>query len=186
MGKKVLFLLISIFLTWQSYKLVDFLSQHLQMGFLFTVLVGWILNMFVTGVFAFLVFGFSIEAALPDKYYKIHNSGRLKKTCRTLQIELFRIFLLHTFWRSKKRNEKLFDGTVKGLENLELQSKKSEFGHLFPFIILTGICIYFIILGLYLLVFSIMAFNILGNLYPILLQRHHRMRIKKLRKRFQD
>ena len=41
----------------------------------------------------------------------------------------------------------IFDGTAAGIANFETQSKKSDFGHLIPLIILTIIGIYLIGIG---------------------------------------
>ncbi|WP_394330522.1 hypothetical protein [Psychroflexus sediminis] len=37
---------------------------------------------------------------------------------------------MFVFWGKKKNKQKYFDGTKSGLENLDYQTKQSEFGHL--------------------------------------------------------
>jgi hypothetical protein len=57
---------------------------------------------------------------------------------------------------TKEENRtKYFDGRKSGLANLAYQSRQSEFGHLGAFLVMTGAA--------------------------LILQRHHRMRIDKLR-----
>ncbi|WP_394804428.1 glycosyl-4,4'-diaponeurosporenoate acyltransferase CrtO family protein [Portibacter lacus] len=58
-----------------------------------------------------------------------------------------------------------------------------EFGHLIPFLLICLISIYLLVIGLIKLAVFTLLINIVGNLYPIILQRHHRMRIEKIRKR---
>ena len=183
MPKKILFILLTLFLIQQSYNLLSKVDELGNTPWLLLIFFAWFLNMCVTGVFAFSGFAFPTQKLLPDSYYKIKNSGKLKKWFRRLKGEWFRKFLLATVWRDPKQRAKHFDGTASAIPNLILQSKKSEFGHLLPFIILTIASIYMIVKGLY--AFSIMTFlwNFIGNFYPILLQRHHRMRVDILRRR---
>ena len=75
-----------------------------------------------------------------------------------------------------------FDGTINGLTDFEIKTKKSEFGHLIPFILLTIICIYFVMKKLFWGAFFAMFINIIFNFYPVILQRHHRSRTARLKK----
>lgn len=146
--------------------------------------MAWIINLFVTGVFALPTFAFSVQKLLPGSYYKIRNPRKLKTFFKKINGELFRKFLLATLWKSQKQRAKHFDGTVKGIENLETQSKKAEFGHLIPFILLVFIAIYLVFVGQWKLAIPTLLINIIGNFYPIILQRHHRMRTSILKKRY--
>ena len=98
-------------------------------------------------------------------------------------VERFKKFLLATFWRNKDQRNKYFNGSRKGIATLVEQSKKSEFGHLVPFVLLSLASIYLLIIGMTFLASLTFLINILGNLYPVLLQRHHRMRIQNLQTR---
>lgn len=184
MFKKVLLSIASLFLIWQSYKLVgslDALQLHTWWQIL---LVAWLINLFITGIFAFLGFAFPTQKILPTKYYEIHNTKRLKRTYQFLQVEWFRKALLATLWKSKKQRQKYFNGKKEGLGNLITQSQKSEIGHLFPLIVITLICIYLFVIGDWKLASVTLLINIIGNLYPIILQRQHRRRIQILKKRY--
>lgn len=183
MIKKILLTIASIFLVLQSYSLITTIPNIEIESIPIQFFIAWILNVFITGVFAFLGFAYPTQRLLSNAYYQIHNSKRLKSVYKFLRIDLFRRFLLATFWKSKDMRKKFFDGKKSGLENLIRQSKKSEFGHLLPLIILTGLSIYFLTIKMFLLSFFIMLWNVLGNLLPIILQRHHRMRIQIINKR---
>lgn len=183
MLKKILFTVMSIFLIWQSYKLI-FGIHHMETDNLgIVIFVGWIINMFITGIFAFMVFAYPAQRLLPKTYYHIYEPKQLTKWCKRLKMDWFRKFLLLTFWRNKERQKGYFDGTIKGMENLIMQSQKSEFGHVLPLIIIDLVCIYLFAIGMYKLAIATILFNVLGNFYPILLQRHHRMRIQRIKAR---
>lgn len=144
------------------------------------VFIGWIINMFITGIFAFLTFALPIQKLLPDSYYKVRQPKRLKKWYKILKVDWFRQFLLATIWRNKAQQKGYFDGTKEGLTNLIERADKSEFGHILPFVIINIISIYLITINLYGLAIPTILFNIFGNFYPVLLQRHHRMRIQRI------
>jgi len=183
MIKKILLSIASIFLILQSFNLLS-LIQNIEIESVPVIfLIAWILNIFITGIFAFLGFAYPTQKLFPLSYYVIHNSKRLKAVYKFMRIDLFRKFLLATFWKSKGMRKKYFDGKKSGLPNLIKQSKKSEIGHLLPFIVLSFLSIYFLLLKLFVLSIFTMLWNVLGNLLPIILQRHHRMRIQLIHKR---
>jgi hypothetical protein len=91
---------------------------------------------------------------------------------------------LATFWRSKDQRKKYFNGKKNGIPTLIEQSMKSEFGHLLPFIILNIVGIYLIVIKLFALGLFTIFINLIGNMYPVILQRHHRMRIQLIHKRY--
>ncbi|MCX7550772.1 hypothetical protein [Xanthomarina sp. F2636L] len=183
MIKKIILILVSLFLFWQSFKLLSLINQIELNTWWFIGLIAFLINLFITGVFAFLGFALPTQKLITPSYYKVTNSKKLKRVYTFLKVDYFRNFLLATFWRNKNQRKKYFDGTLEGISTLDIQSRKSEFGHLIPFIIIIVVCIYFVILGLIKLAIITLLINILGNLYPIILQRHHRIRIQILRKR---
>ncbi len=183
--KKVLLPLASIFLIFQSYKLIVSASQAPIESSVQQFVIAWVINMFVTGIFALTGFAHPTQKLLPESYYSIRNPERLLVFYRKMRIDLFKTFLLATLWRQRKQRKQYFKGTRSDFNTLIRQSKKSEFGHLFPFLILTLVSIYFLTGNAKGLGVFTMLWNILGNLYPIILQRHHRMRIQKIRSRLE-
>lgn len=183
MIKKTLFTFASIFLAFQSYKILSNI-HHIEFGSLLLILfAAWIINLFITGIFAFAGFAFPSQRLLPASYYYIDQPNRIKSIYKLLGVELFRKMLLATVWRNKKQHSKFFDGKRGGTSNLDEQSMKSEFGHLIPLIIITVVSIYLLSIGRVGLATAVMIINVIGNLYPIILQRHHRMRIQRIRAR---
>lgn len=183
MIKKILLSIASLFLILQSVKLLTNIHTLEIKSWALLIFIAWIINLFITGIFAFSGFAFPTQKLLPKSYYKISHPKKLKKTYKILKINLFRQMLLATLWRSHKQRKKYFNGKKNGISNLDEQSMKSEFGHLIPFIILCFVSIYLLVIGLTKLAVCTFFINFIGNSYPIILQRHHRFRIQIIRKR---
>jgi hypothetical protein len=184
MVQKILLSLASLFLIWQSYKLLGSASELETYTIGVIIFAGWVINMFITGIFAFAGFAYPTQKLLPDAYYKIYHPERLKRIYELLRVDLFRKMLLATLWKKQSQRKKYFNGKKSGMRNLIEQSMKSEFGHLIPFIIICFVSIYLIVTGAVKLGVVSFLINFIGNFYPIILQRHHRMRIQRLEKRY--
>ena len=155
-------------------------SSPTDYNIVLTILNSWGVTAFITGVFAFLGFVFSTHRLIGLKYYKIRNSNLLVKGYNLLGVALFRRALLFFFWGIKKNRVNYFNGTKGGLNNFIYESKQSEFGHLTAFILIFPVSILFLIKGFLLYAIVTSTFNIIGNLYPLILQRYHRIRIEKI------
>jgi len=151
-----------------------------QVGFGQAFFVAFALSMCATGVFAFVGFAFSTHRLLPSNYYRIGNSDRLKNVYKFLQVKHFRVLLLLFFWGMKKNRKKYFSGRRDGITQFIHKTKQSEFGHLAGLILTSALSIPVIINGHYVVFGIIQLFNLLSNLYPIILQRYHRMRVELL------
>lgn len=182
--KQVLCAAMSIFLLWQTYSLVSKIEMFASLSLAGNILLAWLLSLFITGIFAFAGFGFPTERLLPERYYQLAYAKQLKRVYKALHVELFRKALLATIWRSKDSQKKYFDGTAAGLETLDTNTRKSEIGHLLPMVVTLAVGVYVCILGMVLLAVLLQVFNIVGNLYPVLLQRYHRLRIGVLKIRY--
>jgi hypothetical protein len=185
MIKKILFSIATVFLIWQSYSLLSNIDKLEINSLGLLIFIAWIINLFLTGIFAFSGFAFPTQKMLPKSYYKIYHPRRLKKSYKALRIDLFRQMLLVTLWKSQKQRKKYFNGKKNGIPNLVEQSMKSEFGHFIPFVIICFVSTYLIVIGLTKLGVCTFLINFVGNFYPIILQRHHRLRIQIIRKRQQ-
>lgn len=181
-SERFFFIGMSVFLAFQSYKTITSIHLFENTPWQFQLLLAVIVNLFVTGAFAFAVFGSSIEKILPSKYYQIQNPKRFNAWFKKLGSEQYRKLLLATVWRKKEMQKKYFDGTIAGLNSFEAKTKKSEFGHLLPFVLIVFICVFLVIRNLYWGAFFTMLINIIFNLYPVLLQRHHRSRLSRMKR----
>lgn len=185
MVKKVGMLLLAAFLAFRSYELVNSLvmSGNKNLSAVLSLLVSFLLVLFVTGIFAFPGFVFPTSRILPAAYYRIRYPEGLSRISRWLGVDYFRRLLLVAFWGREKQRKKYFDGTKNGISNLDYQTRQSEFGHLAPFFLLLFISFRLLIEGYTGVFIGILVLNILANGYPILLQRVHRIRIQALYKR---
>lgn len=141
------------------------------------------INLYILGVFAFAGFALPTQDLLPKSYYNITQSQQLKRWYNRLGIDQFRRVLLATLWKDENRRKNYFDGTQSGIAHFATESRKAEFGHLIPLILITLISVYILYRGAYVFALATMFLNIVANLYPVILQRYHRTRIMAIYKR---
>ncbi|MBL4586072.1 MAG: hypothetical protein JKX84_03310 [Flavobacteriales bacterium] len=151
-----------------------------QVGFGQAFFMAFAISMCATGVFAFVGFAFPTYKLLPRSYYGIKAPNRLRLMYKLLRVKEFRVLLLLFFWGWKKNRKKYFSGKKGGLDSFVLETKQSEFGHLGGLILTLGLSIPVLVNGHFVVFGIIQLFNLLGNFYPIILQRHHRMRVELL------
>jgi hypothetical protein len=156
------------------------LSGFNQLDF---ILVAFLINLFETGIFALPGFVFPTNRLLAASYYKVKNPQRLTRLYRLLGVKYFKNGLLFLYWGHRKQRKKYFNGTRSGIDNLIYQTKQSEFGHLGALILINLSGLALLSRGHWQIFIYITVLNILGNGYPILIQRHHRLRVAKLRQR---
>ena len=180
MLRKLLLTSASLFLLWQSCKLAPQLVDLHDASAPLLIFVAWVYCLFVTGIFAFAGFAYPTERLLPEGYYTITNPPGLRRWYRILRVDWFRSALLATLWRSKEQGRRYFNGRRDGIGHLRQQSMKSEFGHLVPFLLLSAYAGYLSFRAAYVLAAAVFVINVVGNLYPVLLQRYHRMRLQRL------
>jgi len=165
---------------YHSYNLIfDLLTSnpnnYSNLDFL---VISLLLSVFITGIFAFPGFVFPTNRIIGKRYYELKNPDSIKKVYKLLGLRYFRKFLLLMFWGFKKNRKKYFSGQRSGFQNFIFQTKQSEFGHLGAFVLIFIVSVPLIIKGYLLLTFLMVIINIVGNGFPILLQRYHRARIK--------
>lgn len=139
-----------------------------------------LLNVFITGMVAIPGFAFPSHKLFGTGYYVVKNPSLIQKLYKVLRVELFRRGLMLAFWGRKNNRRKFFDGRASGIENFTYQSKQSEFGHMLSFLLLSLACVALLFKGYYVLVLVASIINVVGNLYPSILQRMHRIRIERV------
>lgn len=145
-----------------------------------SVILAFLLTLFVTGGFAFLGFVFTTSKLLPEQYYTIKRPKKLKRIYHKLGVRHFRLIIVLAFWGNTKNKKRFFDGTRSGLKHLVVMSKQAEFGHFAAFWLIFLLSILLLWKGYYLIAVIANLINVIGNLYPVILQRHHRMRLDRL------
>jgi hypothetical protein len=183
MVKKILFPLIAIFLAFRSYEILKtlWLVEPSEFSLWMKLLLSFLLNLFMTGIFAFMGFAYKTNQLLPENYYRIKNRNLIFKLSKFLQVEYFKKFLLILFWGKKKNRQKYFDGTKSGLENLDYQTRQSEFGHLAALVVIQLGVVTMLIQEHYLIAILTTTLNFISNFYPVLLQRNHRIQIERIK-----
>jgi len=186
MGKKILFTALSIFLTYQAYKLTTAFFELPPERFsgLAKIVSAIAFPLLITGAVAFLGFVYPTGRLLPDSYYQIKNPKKLDVWYKWLGVEFFRFFLLKTFYR-KKDNKKYFNGTKSGVVLFDYNTKQSEFGHLIAFIFVFVLSLALLFEGHVVVSIWMQPLNIILNFYPIILQRKHRIIVERLIKRME-
>lgn len=162
MIKKVLLSIATIFLIWQSVDLLRNIDQLEINSWGLIIFIAWIVNLFITGIFALSGFAYPTQKLLPKLYYEVLHPKRLKKIYEILGVDLFRQMLLVTLWKNQKQRKRYFNGNKNGISNLVEQTMKSEFGHLLPFVILSILSSYFILTGNIELGFISLLINLIG------------------------
>lgn len=182
MVKKILSVFISTAFVALSYYLITAVlsSTPTNYNLALTILNSWGITAFITGVFAFTGFVFATHKLFGSRYYKIKSPRILITMYKLLGISFFRKGTIFFFWGSKKNRSRFFNGTKEGLQNFIYQSKQSEFGHLGSLLVILPVSILFLSKGFLFYAIVTSSFNIIGNLYPIILQRYHRIRIENI------
>lgn len=183
MLRKVLLSLASAFLAYQSYRLVMALiesAQQLSWGI--SLLLAYLLSLFVTGVFAFAGFAFPTHRLLPASYFTVQHPHRIQWMYQAFGLRYFKKLLLLFFWGKKKHKQSFFNGRRSGLAQLDWESRQAETGHLLPFIVLNVLSFVLLGFGYGTMALFVIVINGIGNAYPVILQRHHRMRLQSIKR----
>lgn len=144
---------------------------------------GWFIALSVTGIFAFAGFGSPTEKLLPDSYYRVAEGDRLLALYRATGARwMRRALVLVDRWSGRNRFS-YFSGTRSGLEDFERRTRKSEFGHLASFAVLLPVSLVLLLSGQVVAASVALIANWVGNFYPAVIQRQHRLRIRRLRAR---
>jgi hypothetical protein len=181
MIKKIFFILASIFLIFQTYQFLNGITDQEAFDRLGPALFfSWLLSLFITGIFAFAGFALPTEKLMPESYYKIKNDNKLNRFYKMLRVDIFKKLLIKFIYGKPKKKADYFNGKRSGLDHFITNTKKAEFGHLIPFILISFLMIYLSFNGKLLFGLGLLFFNTVGNFYPVLVQRHHRARLVRM------
>ena len=168
----------SAFLVWQSIQLTQSIIDNVYpLSFRDIVIDSVLMNLFITGVFL-VGYALPVHRLLPDSYYRISRAKSFSKVCRILKVEQYRGIIRFAFWRPRHNKKHFFNGTRSGLVLFEINTRISESGHLFAFLILLPLSLYIASAVDIRLAVSITLINVLFNFYPLILQRYHRLRLR--------
>ncbi len=181
MVKKIIFILFSLFLVRQSFNMINGIADQEPLNHLGPAMFfSWLLSLYITGIFAFAGFALPTQKLMPESYYKIRNRKKLIKYYKLLRVDIFKKLLIKFFYGKPKNKKAYFDGKRSGFYHFIINTKKSEFGHLMPFMVISILMVYLLFHEKYFFAFGLLFFNIIGNFYPIMIQRHHRARLARM------
>ena len=180
--KKILHVIFSAFLVWQTIILIERLLNSQPSDFAGMLVDAMWINLFVTGIFT-IVYSFPVYKILPVNYYAIKSPGILKLSGKIIQIDLFRQLLMSTIWNKRHNKKHFFNGYRSGFYDFEIATKRSEFGHFAGFCMVFLIALVTGIKADLMQAFMILLINILFNFYPFMLQRVHRSRLNELKRK---
>lgn len=182
--KNIFFIGMAVFLFFYTCQMIQRIPMNPSLdSFGPALFFSWYVSLCMTGVFAFSGFVFPTEKLLPTIYYKIKRPARLTKVYRILRADLFQKLLVFFFYGKPGNREAFFSGHKSGVAEFWDNTKKSEFGHLIPFILINVLAVYSFSLQKHYFGSGLILFNVFGNLYPVVIQRFHRLRLGKLMKR---
>ena len=180
--KKIFHIIFSSFLIWQTFILAERLWHNPPTDFLDRFIDAIFVNIFVTGIFT-IVYSFPAYKLLPSIYYKIKNPKLLKLCGQIIKIDMFKKILTSTIWKKNQNKKHFYNGLRNGLNEFEIRTMQSEFGHFVGFCIVTILAISIGITADLTIGIMILFINIIFNLYPFMLQRFHRLRINELQEK---
>ncbi|MFY0674442.1 MAG: hypothetical protein JXQ87_13655 [Bacteroidia bacterium] len=182
--RKIIFTALSVFLIYQTINthlaLLKVWSNDTGFSLISEFFIAGFLALCITGVFAFPGFCFPTHKLIWPKYFEVKNEKRLTKVYNALGIKYFRKFLMLAYWGKEKNRNHFFNGTRNGFKNFDYQTKQAEFGHLLPFVLLCIDTIFLLALNLYVACVILFTLNVIGNLYPVILQRKSRARLQRI------
>jgi len=184
MVKKIFLTLGSIFLFYKTYELIYWLINFTPNRFnvMGSLALSLVLNLFITGIFAFVGFAFLTSKMLPSSYYLVKQTKAILFLHKILGLTYFKSFLLKMYWGKESNRKRYFNGKAAGLKDFSTQTKQAEFGHLAAFVSILLVSIVLLYYKYVMIFIMSNIINILANLYPILLQRSHRIQIQRLEK----
>ena len=180
--QKVLWTALSGFCIWRSAVLLSWLIQQPQPASIGTVLLQSIhLNIYLLYSFVICV-AWPIHRLFPDSYYEAVRSKSFASVCTCLRIRQFKKLLRLTIWRAWLSKLFFFDGTRSGLTQFDQNTRRAEFIHTAAFAVILLAALYIGMSGDARLAVGVFLANAVWNVYPAILQRYQRSRLRAVRK----
>jgi hypothetical protein len=151
-----------------------FLATFMRVG---SLAFGWALNFLL--MFWISIYVETQTQELNSPYFATRKWEKKGKVYEWVGINLFRQFLVLIGWEKLNKKSNPIEKSATALAHNLLRTKKSELGHLIIFLLVLGVSIAVIIHSGFRSAIWLIFFNIVFNLYPVLLQRYNRPRIER-------
>lgn len=169
--KKILIqVLLSLAAIGSTVLLMNFMRVH-------SLAFAWALN-FLWMFWVFIYMETQISE-LTSSYYTSKTWERKGQYYEYFGIHLFRKLLVLIGWEKLNKKSNPIEKSAKALQHNLFNTKKAEIGHLIIFLIVLLVSVIVIATSGLQSAMWLIVFNILLNLYPVLLQRYNRPRIER-------
>ncbi len=138
----------------------------------------WVLNFMLMTALLYITETFQPE--LNSSYYNSKNWESNGKIYRILGVKYFRKLLVIIGWEKLNKSRNPVNKNSRTLEMLEYKTRQSEFGHSVIFLIVLIINVAVIVKFGFIESLWLLVLNLLLNVYPIIVQRYNRPRIRRL------
>ncbi len=118
--------------------------------------------------------------ALKSSYFNTHPFEEEGKIYKYLGVDSFRKFLVLSGWEKSRKKETPIRKSLILLEYYEYRTRCSEFGHGIIAIIIAFITVYVFMISSFMETIWLIILNIFLNIYPMVLQRYNRPRVRRL------
>lgn len=121
--------------------------------------------------------------ALKSSYFNTHPFEEEGKIYKYLGVDFFRKFLVLSGWERSRKKETPIRKSLILLEYYEYRTRASEFGHGIIAIIIASTTLYVLMVYSFKETKWLIIFNIFLNIYPMMLQRYNRPRVRRVIKK---
>lgn len=121
--------------------------------------------------------------SLKSSYFESHSIEEGGKIYKYLGVHFFRKFLVLSGWERSRIKETPIKKSLILLEYYEYRTRTSEFGHAIIAIIIALISVYVFMAYSFRETIWLIVFNIGLNIYPIIVQRYNRPRVRRVIKK---
>jgi len=124
-----------------------------------------------------------LRPTLKSSYFNCHSFEEKGKIYKYFGVHFFRKLLVLSGWERSRKKENPIRKSMILLEYYEFRTRASEFGHTIIAIIIALISVYVCIEHSFKESIWLIFFNIFMNLYPIMVQRYNRPRVRRVIKK---
>ncbi len=143
----------------------------------YSFLFAWVLNFSL--MMAVFFFTNTFKPQLTSNYFNSKKWEADGKIYKWLGVDIFRKLLVIVGWEKVIRAANPIKSNIAALKHLEYGTRQSEFGHAIIFFIVLIFNVYVAFSYGIKKSIPLLAFNILFNFYPVILQRYNRPRLRR-------
>lgn len=167
-GKRVLIAALTVLLISSLLRYLDITSASFSIGFNFTLMC-W-----------YTIAESQLKPALSASYFNAHPLEEGGQLYRRLGVERYRTFLIRVGWDTIRQQQTPIHRSLRSLLAYDRATRVAEVGHIMIGTIVLTVSGYVIVVHSVLEAFWLLVTNVFFNLYPVLLQRYVRPRLRRI------